>query len=367
MSYIFNDYTFAINKTEDNINISVVCDSITFEKNIIPEDLSNSMTLDKFNSFIIKCLERKENYNIELINNNDHLSINLSFNYEEINIFQNIILKLNTLTDEERNIEIHKLKQENKELKKQIDIISEKMILLEKTISDSIIYIDVGNNKYSIYSKCIKIDSFDDIYRIRFFPYIDELDINVDVLFELYTRFCYNLEKFSTKYVDTGVVILHQYFKYICKLNIFNISSTSLILKLLNCLIVNVNKNIFNFNIINIIELIGNTPFGPLCNCHINEVILATGGDISLNKYHDIYFSDDYLRIYNYTGINANRSYCNSGHRPTTIIDSKMLNSYNINIINSDHKNNHNKKLYDLVIKVFDFNNIKYKIIPSLN
>lgn len=122
MPYIFGEYAFIINKSDNDVIISVMHGFIKFEKNIILEDLSNSMTLDKFNSFIIKCLERKENYNIELINNNnENLSINFSLKIDEFDITQKFILNKKELTENEKeDILIIKLKQEVNKLKQEI-------------------------------------------------------------------------------------------------------------------------------------------------------------------------------------------------------------------------------------------------------
>jgi hypothetical protein len=88
MSFIISDYTITIEKTNDRIYFQVIDNRILiFEKNITLEDLSNYFNIDKFYIFIINCLEKKDNYNIEIINNDIHLIINFSLELTDYTIF----------------------------------------------------------------------------------------------------------------------------------------------------------------------------------------------------------------------------------------------------------------------------------------
>ncbi len=151
MSYTFDKYTITINKTSNNIYIQVIYNFIIYEKNIIQEDLSSNFTIDKFHIFIIKCLEKRDNYSIEFIDNN----INFIFNNEEINIIQNIKLNQKPLTDnEEKSMEINKLKLEVSKLKEDIIELKESKKKLDNILS---IKVKIGEKYQSIFSNSVDL------------------------------------------------------------------------------------------------------------------------------------------------------------------------------------------------------------------
>ena len=126
MSFVINDNTITIEKTDEHIYLQVINNKfLIFEKYIIQEDLSNNFNIDKFHIFIIKCLKKDKNYNIELINNHTQLIIIFSLELNDYIVSQNIILELKVFTEsEEQTIKINILQIEIKELQDQLNKIS---------------------------------------------------------------------------------------------------------------------------------------------------------------------------------------------------------------------------------------------------
>ena len=154
MSFIFDDNTITIEKTNDHIYFQVIDKRfLIFEKYITQDDLSNNFNIDKFHIFIIKCLEKQKYYKIKIINNDNQLIINFSLELNDYIIFQNIILKLKILTEnQEQTIKINILKLEIKELHGQLNKMN----------------IDNQLNKINIYNQLDKINKDNEIIKTNY-------------------------------------------------------------------------------------------------------------------------------------------------------------------------------------------------------